>query len=45
VFEPILVFTGAYTTADTTLGIPYVDVLTHGREMADLVEGLVQKKV
>ena len=43
-FMPILVFTGPYSPEDPHLKIPYVDVLEHGKEIADLVENVVRKK-
>lgn len=40
-FKPILVFTGPYEHGNTSITIPWIDVLTHGKEIADLVEKLV----
>lgn len=43
-FRPILVFTGPYSPEKPHLKIPYIDVLEHGKEIADLVEKVVRKK-
>jgi molybdopterin-guanine dinucleotide biosynthesis protein B len=44
-FLPILAFTGPYSPEKPHLKIPYIDVLEHGKEIADLVEKVVRKKV
>jgi molybdopterin-guanine dinucleotide biosynthesis protein B len=44
-FVPILVFTGSYSPEKPHLRIPYIDVLEHSKEIADLVEKVVRKKV
>lgn len=44
-FMPILVFTGPYSPEEPHVGIPYIDVLEHGKEIADLVEKVVRKKM
>jgi molybdopterin-guanine dinucleotide biosynthesis protein B len=43
-FTPILAFTGPYLPEKPHLKIPYIDVLEHGKEIADLVEKVVRKK-
>jgi molybdopterin-guanine dinucleotide biosynthesis protein B len=45
VFMPILAFTGPYSPRKANPKIPYIDILTHGKEMADLVEKVVRKKL
>lgn len=37
-FEPILAFTGSYSTEKLNLKIPYVDVLKNPEKIADIVE-------
>ena len=44
-FMPILVFTGPYSPEEPNVEIPYIEVLEHGKEMADLVEKVVRKKL
>jgi molybdopterin-guanine dinucleotide biosynthesis protein B len=44
-FEPILAFTGPYSPGKVDSRIPYIDVLKHGKKMADLVEKVVRKKL
>jgi len=44
-FMPILAFTGPYSPQKPLLKSPYIDVLEHGKEIADLVEKVVRKKV
>jgi molybdopterin-guanine dinucleotide biosynthesis protein B len=43
IFMPILAFTGPYSLGKAHLKIPYIDVLKHGKELADLVEKVVRK--
>jgi molybdopterin-guanine dinucleotide biosynthesis adapter protein len=43
-FMPILAFTGPYSPEKPHLKIPYIDVLEHGKTIADLVEKVVRKK-
>ena len=45
VFEPILAFTGPYVPGKANLKIPYIDVLKHGKKIADLLEKIVRKKL
>ena len=45
IFMPILAFTGPYSPQKAHLKIPYMDVLKHGKEIADLVERVVRKKL
>jgi molybdopterin-guanine dinucleotide biosynthesis protein B len=45
VFMPILAFTGPYSPRKANPKIPHMDILTHGKEMADLVEKVVRKKL
>jgi molybdopterin-guanine dinucleotide biosynthesis protein MobB len=45
VFEPILAFTGPYIPGKANLKIPYIDVLKHGKKIADLLEKVVRKKL
>jgi molybdopterin-guanine dinucleotide biosynthesis protein B len=44
-FRPILAFTGAYSPEKTLPKTPYIDVISHGKEIADLVEKLVRKEL
>ena len=44
-FTPILAFTGPYSPQKAHLKTPYIDVFEHGKEMADLVEKVVRKKL
>ena len=44
IFEPILAFTGPYTTERLNLKIPYADIFKNVNKIADLVERLVKKK-
>lgn len=44
-FKPILAFTGPYSPGKADPKIPYIDVLRHGKEIADLVEKVVRKKL
>lgn len=43
-FEPILAFTGPYSTKNLNLKVPYVDVLKNPKEIADIVEKTVRKR-
>jgi molybdopterin-guanine dinucleotide biosynthesis protein B len=43
-FMPVLVFTGPFSPEEPHLKIPYIDVLEHGTEIADMVESVVRKK-
>jgi molybdopterin-guanine dinucleotide biosynthesis protein B len=43
-FQPILVLTGPYKPEKESTMIPYIDVLKHGSEIADLVEKMAGKK-
>ncbi len=43
-FMPVLVFTGPYSPEEPHPEIPFIDVLKHGEEIADLVEKIVGKK-
>lgn len=45
VFRPILAFTGPYSPGKANMKIPYIDVLKHGKEIADIVEKAVRKKL
>jgi len=40
-FEPILAFTGPYSTENLNLKIPYVDLLKNPKKIADVVEKAV----
>jgi len=42
-FMPVLAFTGSYSSRQSRPEVPYIDVLTHGKEMADLVERTIRK--
>jgi molybdopterin-guanine dinucleotide biosynthesis protein MobB len=42
-FEPILVFTGPYSTEKLNLKTPYVDILESPEKIADIVEKAVRK--
>lgn len=44
-FQPILIFTGPYEHSNKSVTIPWIDILTHGKEIADLVEKLARKKI
>ena len=44
-FEHILAFTGPYSPRKANPKIPYMDILKHGKEIADLVEKVVKKKL
>jgi len=41
-FEPILAFTGPYSTENLNLKIPYVDLLKNPEKIADIVEKTVK---
>jgi molybdopterin-guanine dinucleotide biosynthesis protein B len=42
-FEPILAFTGPYSTEKLSLKAPYVDILKNPEKIADIVEKTVRK--
>jgi len=42
-FEPILAFTGSYSTEDLNTKIPYVDMLKNPERIADVVEKATRK--
>ena len=42
-FEPILAFTGTYSTEKLNLKVPYVDILENPKKIADIVEKTVRK--
>ena len=44
-FVPILAFTGPYSPERARLKIPYIDVIEHGKIMADLVEKVVREEL
>lgn len=44
-FEPIVAFTGPYSPGKVGLKVPYIDVLKHGKKIADLVEEVARKNV
>lgn len=43
VYQPILVFTGPYVASNVDQRIPYVDVINHGGEIADMIERIAEK--
>lgn len=43
VYQPILVFTGPYIAINVDQRIPYIDVINHNEEIADLIERIVEK--
>ena len=45
IFRPILAFTGPYRPRKANPKIPYIDVIKHGEEMADIVEKVARKKL
>jgi len=42
-FEPILAFTGPYSTEELNLKVPYVDILENPEKIVDIVEKTVRK--
>jgi molybdopterin-guanine dinucleotide biosynthesis protein MobB len=44
-FEPIMAFTGPFPASKLNPRIPYIDILTHSKKMADLVEKAIGKKM
>jgi molybdopterin-guanine dinucleotide biosynthesis protein MobB len=43
-FEPILVFTGPFSTENLNLKIPYVDATKDSKRLADIVKGILKKR-
>ena len=44
-FEPILAFTGPYSTENLNTKIPYVNVLKNPKKIADIVEKVIKKNI
>jgi molybdopterin-guanine dinucleotide biosynthesis protein B len=44
IFEPVLAFTGHFSTEKLNLKPPYVELFEHAERLADLIEELVKKK-
>ncbi len=44
-YEPILAFTGTYSTEEACPEIPYVDVLKDPKKLADIIEKVMKKKL
>lgn len=44
-YEPILAFTGTYSTEEACPEIPYVDVLKDPQKLADIIEKVIKKKL
>jgi molybdopterin-guanine dinucleotide biosynthesis protein B len=44
-YEPILAFTGTYSTEEACPEIPYVDVLKDPKKLADIIEKGIKKKL
>lgn len=44
-FEPILAFTGPYSTENLNLKIPYVNLLENPEKIADIVEEAAKKRI
>ena len=42
-YEPILAFTGTYSTEEKCPEIPYVDVLKDSKKLADIIEKVIKK--
>jgi molybdopterin-guanine dinucleotide biosynthesis protein B len=44
-FEPILAFTGSYSTEKSNLKIPYIDIFGDSKTIVDLVEKVLKEKL
>jgi hypothetical protein len=43
IFRPILAFTGPFRPRKANPKTPYIDILRHGKKMADIVETVARK--